>query len=83
MGMKIERPDWLGMLKHRAMDSEILNAWFNAYVSPINKLLSEGVEVYMPSNSTVWGITASKTFKDTHKALLINIQPIKKESAEV
>ncbi len=64
--------------------------WFNEHVEPINRMLSEGIEVW----SDDWGdFKGEHMWSDkedscvalnmnTHKALLINIQPLKKETAE-
>lgn len=81
--MKIERPDWNGFFG--ISDKLGVEAWFNDKVEPINKMLSEGVEVFVPKDfkdpdGGFWG--KNKQSFDTHKALLINIQPIKKETAE-
>jgi len=58
--------------------------WFEKEVEPINKMLDEAVEVYGYSDLNVSNHTyaSDKQECDTHKALLINIQPIKKETAE-
>lgn len=84
--MKIERPDWQDLFLHAGM-----NIWFDTHVEPINKLLSEGVEVkgnitptsnQEPYNGYDFnGGTLGKT-DPTHKALLINIEPIKQETRE-
>lgn len=77
--MKIPRPDDL------YCDGRF-RQWFIAHVEPINRLLSEGVEVYQRRNlknqpyESVW--TPDWCHGDTNKALLINIQPLKKETAE-
>lgn len=70
-------------------DKRMWGKLFTPY-EPINKMLSEGVEVYGTDERTfsikktnginMYGLNDSNHF--THKALLINIQPIKKETAE-
>jgi len=81
--MKIERPDWLNLLP--MSDTHIrsaLNEWFTEHVEPINKMLSEGVSVtgYQNDIATVWRDERSNCKNGTHKALLINIEPIKQET---
>ena len=92
--MKIERPDWhqfihleIGewTLANAKTKSELAN-WFDQKVEPINKMLSEGAEVYSfdpPKTSTRWSPQWGHDESEfDHKGLLINIQPIKKETAE-
>jgi len=60
-----------------------LDNWWKKEVEPINKMLRDAVEVHshMRSGEVCW---AEKGFaKDaTHRAYLIGIEPIKKETAE-
>jgi len=90
--MSIEKPDWSDSLYNLNSSAEgfscaqdqWLNEWFAAHITPINEMLKNGVEVY--SNKKVepdnyWNGTKQYA-QDTHKALLINITEIKKESAE-
>jgi len=92
---KIERPDWnkMGTFNDVTGKSRMLyshrvklNDWFDAYIEPINKMLEEAVEVsaYMSEETeSLWYGCDHFIEKDTHKALLINIQPInKKRTAE-
>jgi len=59
------------------------NKWFNREVEPINKLLAEGVEVYGKTEHPLEPIDFwSHNFEGTHKALLINIEPIKQGFAD-
>jgi len=66
----IQNQDWLDFLDH---------------IEDFNNILSEGVEVY--GKKDYWSVnncfqyTTGKLL-DTQKALLINIKPIKKETAE-
>ena len=72
--MKIQRPNWSHMVT-----VDTLDGWFDAHVEPINKMLEAGVEVYATRNRPEW---LNNKFEDTpHKALLINIEPIKQETA--
>ena len=87
--MKIERPDWfdeVDIYKKNLHMGPKLSEWFDARVEPINKLLSEGVEVYGFMDRGKSG-NAPLFYREletgeTHKALLIKITPIKKETAE-
>lgn len=86
--MKIERPDWAYEGAFPANNDleyaeNCLNEWFDKHVEPINKMLSEGVEVYGfqgPEGYAMEQFHSKET--DTHKGILINIEPIKKETAE-
>ena len=85
--MKIECPDWRWIMQRTAMESpplfsEQLDRWFDDHVEPINKLLADRVEVY--NFEEVWHPckTAYGDERPVNKALLINIQPIKQETAE-
>ena len=90
--MKIERPDWLVLMRPDRTDPDSyfkkseFDEWFDKHVEPINKMLEEGVEVYNDEtlSDTIWAYDMRPEFvKDqTRKALLINIQPIVKETAE-
>lgn len=87
---KIERPDWDKLVWYMEQHQKIvsnLNVWFDDHIEPLNKALDEAVEVYtdehFANESGRWweyraGVKPCKT--DTHKALLINIQPIKHET---
>ena len=82
--MKIERPFW-GRGSEEKPGLGPINApafykWFDKYVEPVNKMLADAIEVYRIESSPAY--TLSPTPGDTHKALLINIQPIRKETAE-
>lgn len=90
MKLEIEKPNWDQVTKViygggvTTWISSGLDTWFENHVEPINKMLSEGYEVFSRSNTTylgdMWSIADNHHM--THKALLINIQPIKKETAE-
>lgn len=88
--MKIDRPKWteLGLwdLQHGELklDYSLLDDWFDHNVEPINKIISEGQKVkgnfrhsFGGKPEILWG-----TSPFTHEALIINAQPIKKETAE-
>lgn len=89
--MKIKRPDWESLCNVgtdiflHEKSKTWLDVWFDREIQPVNKILEEGVEVYGCDNGGCnWQmqerIDASDF--DTHKALLINIQPIMKETRE-
>lgn len=89
--MKIERPVWCEFVGTIPTSiSYDLNKWFDTHVEPINKMLSKGVEVHKTSGSLKYcwldkPIDAMGFVQGnypTHKALLINIEPIKQETAE-
>lgn len=86
--MRIERPDYHEMaakvMSGRSPGWDVLiDEWFHNNVEPMNKMLSEGVEVYGEDNCSgnIWAQECQLT-NHKLKALLINIQPIKKETAE-
>lgn len=88
---KIERPnmDIIGWT-NTATRWDKFQEWFDEHVEPINKMLAEGVAMQarlgnhgddpMGSENKIWYCSTNSTYMDTHKALLINIQPIKKET---
>lgn len=84
---KIEKPDWntMGTYIMRSHRLE-LDKWFSKHIEPINKMLDEAVEVYEckdePEHSSGNWYQYPKDCLKINKALLINIQPVKKESAE-
>ncbi len=77
MKLQIEMPKWMTN-SPRMMD------WWYDNVDPVNQLLSEGVEVegYITPDHIVMHEPHGLIKDDNHKALLINIQPIKKGTAE-
>jgi len=85
--MKIERPKWQSMLDTGPPYSnplDDLNRWFDKYVEPVNKILSEGIEVSGHRQREGWlmgSLLDENNDGDTHKALLINIEPLKKLTA--
>ena len=84
MKLKIERPDYLAA-QDGSTWTERFDKWFDENVEPINLMLSEGVEVRSDYCNLSWAVQGSDYYGQeymTHKALLINIQPIKKERAE-
>lgn len=84
MDLKIERPCFKKLLEGIALSQQValLEDWFKQYVEPINKLLALGVQVHGATFEGLNEWTKTKLSNDDHKALLINIQPIKKETAE-
>lgn len=79
--MKIERPLWEALPDIEADSWTVaLNRWFQEKVEPINKMLDEAAVVYGNGIKNVW--SEGQLGHDTHKALLIQIEPIKKETAE-
>ena len=84
--MEIIEPDWYNLDCIIEMGSRKCRAWFKENVEPFNKLLAEGVEVHgrdIGSKHFRWADASKNHLIDcTHKALLINIQPIKDETAE-
>lgn len=89
---KIERPDWeslnFDIVQTSADGSSFiltpkdrLDKWFDEYVDPVNKMIDEAVEVYQkrPCTDGLWYPAMHKE-SYTHRALLINIQPIKQET---
>lgn len=92
MKLRIKFPAWVGYMTeqgteptyhHHQFQKQFEN-WWHREVEPINKMLSEGVEVTgcVPpgEKETLWSHKGIS--KDTHKALLINIQPIEKDTPE-
>jgi hypothetical protein len=90
---KIERPDWAKLPDlHEPMLSAVPKAelynWFETTITPINKMLDNAVEVYsytsiLPDKTSCLSWCENRSIKNhKEKALLINIEPIKKESAE-
>lgn len=80
--MKIERPLWYLWFGISGGHHDDADEWFDTHVEPINKMLDEAVEVYgmKAHGGNIW---ATKQHEDdSKKALLINIQPIKQETAE-
>lgn len=78
---KIERPDWT----HEEYSRVKLKRWFDKHIEPINAMLEGAVEVYanVPNDNkpVVWVLNGNLP-DETHKALLINIEPIKKQTRE-
>lgn len=77
---KIERPG-----PFEVCNQESFTQWFDTHIEPINQMIEDAVEVV---GSKEWGDWTSQSLGNvsneyrTHKALLINIEPIKKETAE-
>ena len=89
---KIERPDWNNLIYHCRDGLNIdlitvLDKCWDEYVEPMNKLIENAVEVSGESRSSTDGlwnmhetILGKALPNHTHKAYLIGIEPIKKES---
>ena len=87
---KIERPDWEEVINVDTALQYIaprlkrnLERWFNKHIEPINRALDGAVEVYANHGETSLGYTwTTKKWAggDTHKAFLINIEPLKQET---
>ena len=72
----IEKPNWN---EHECCYAA-LDKWFDETIGPINKLLSEAVEVYGDKTDDAW---LDYEFDDcTRKAFVICIQPIETDSFE-
>jgi hypothetical protein len=90
--MKIERPDWDSFHGSDTLNDTYvseLQFWFDKNVEPINKMLEEGIEVEgqrvrrTDGGEEFWKFLSGKPLYETHKALLINIQPIECEHEPV
>lgn len=82
--MKIKKPCWEDLLCYIDYEAteKNLDMWFEENVEPVNKVLSEGVEVRGPFTTfKSWEVPFTHLGSEL-KALLINIQPIKQQSRE-
>lgn len=85
--MRIEKPEWNSLYelncycgtKHSNWSKAI--AWFNENVEPINAMIEAGVEVYVSGGYQNMYTATTNPDGAEKKALLINIQPIKKEKS--
>lgn len=90
---KIVRPDFKYIckgdhyMKTPTLYEENFMNWFNEQVEPINQAIDDAIVVYCDnpqldhhSCNNLW--TMNNVSNDTHKALLINIEPLKKDTAE-
>lgn len=98
MKLRIEKPDWSKLMDHRMNPNghtlsqaqvQWLNEAWQECVEPINKMLEAGVEVsgLQSEKDGAWTFTTPREMKPnsyprTHRALLINVQEIKKETPE-
>lgn len=88
--MKIKEPDWKRLIVTEGEHTpELLNlnVWFAENIAPYEFYKPEdAVEVYGRRNemqdNMYFNFDEKEYIIDTHKALLINIEPIKKETAE-
>lgn len=88
---RIDRPGWklmLGVFANETYQEDSikrLNRWYDQFIIPLNRALDEAVVVYarVPEGDwpTVW-VQANKRddTTDTHRALLIGIEPLKQET---
>ena len=81
---KIERPDWMKMWARPGKFTNSYDEWFDENIKPFNDALESAVEVNCAKFSDDWNCSEYilPTDEWTHKALLINIEPIKQETAE-
>jgi len=83
--MNIKEPDWKLFSRHRLQEtSEVeLKEWYRLNVKPINKMLAEGAEVFSDSRvgDHSWFESVPQKVQE-NTALVINVQPIEKDSAE-
>ena len=80
--MEIIEPNWYDLDCLPSMGPKKARIWFKENVEPINKLLAEGVEVYADKFEEDKPIYFKDRAGEGQKALLINLQPIKAETAE-
>ena len=86
----IERPDWQMICESLHTENDYLredhvNRWFDTHIEPHNKLIESAVEVYAHNPNkqlTPDNWKSVKYDQDTHRAYLIGIEPIKKDTAE-
>ena len=85
----IEKPDWKRFFCYGTTKQENikhLDNWFKNCVEPANELIRNGVEVNVlclnPHMPTSCFKTVPNDEDATHKALLINIEPIEQDSYE-
>lgn len=87
MKLKIERPsfeeiiaNWDSSGSLAGFDFAKADKWFTECVEPINQLLDSAFEVYARRDAPEW---LNNRFEDsTHKAWIIGVEPIKKETAQ-
>ncbi len=78
---RIERPDWKDTQHFAPTMVLLFDRWFTENIEPINKAIDEAVIVCAVTTSgCIW--TEGAHEKDNYQALLINIEPIKKDTAE-
>lgn len=88
----IKKPNWgygyfIPEYTYKIIDCSVdaqedFNTWWKNEVEPLNDMLAQGVEVYADSFEDNYPIYFKDRAGSGKKALLINIQEIKKESAE-
>ncbi len=80
--MKIERPKWRDFADVTSQNILDLDVWFNTHVGPFNKMF-DSAQVVKSVGLCWWPKEHTDSKTDwTETALLINIQPIVKETAE-
>jgi len=83
---RIEKPDFTDFIVCNARMTDMvgsLGSWFDEHIEPLNKLIDKDIAVtgFMEHRGNwVWSEEPSEA--DTHKAYLIGIEPIEKDSAE-
>ena len=96
--MKIKKPHWFDEagdlptgifeLPSTKISHQDFILWWKDQVEPVNKILSEGVEVVATGAEFSWYGAAEVArvgynYEPHHKALLINIQPVKKQLEKI
>jgi len=84
---KIERPDWGKLIYVNWHDKSVswyeIDWWFKTHIKPLNKAIDEALEVNLiKEENMVHDLNFDVKKTNTHKALLINITPIVKDTAE-
>ena len=77
---KIERPD-----HHQVALPGDFDLWWSHHVEPVNEMLDKAKRVYgaqYPIGSKQWNYQYGQAKGHTHQAYLINIEPIKQDTAE-
>lgn len=82
--MKIEELRWRDHIRGPLLQNERnLSQWFQRFVAPYEFYdPKDAVGVFGSLNDGTWAYGRNKIDVDTHRALLINIEPIKKDTAE-
>lgn len=80
----IKRPDWFeGPVYRKNGKPYCLDTFWNNAIEPLNQAIEKGVEVTGSADDDGWFFSEYNNRKtDTHRAILIGIEPIKKETLE-